>query len=283
MNKIPLLNKFTCSPKQLEGFVKHLKHKNILPIIDYINENKDDHSKNFEKMNDLILDYPNNYIALKLSSLNIENDFNNALDSSLILTEHAINNNSKILIDSENYLIQDKIEEIANKLLKEFNQTDINVYKTYQMYRVDSFETFKQDLIMERDYLLGIKLVRGAYYNEDYKYNILYDDIEDTHKNYNKAIQCFTDNSNTLDKLMIATHNKDSIKYAEMLINKHNLNKQQFEFAQLLGLADNLTQSLVNKEFKVFKYLPFGEFHDSIPYLLRRLNENKLILTNLFY
>ena len=75
MNKIPLLNKFTCSPNQLEGFVKHLKHKNILPIIDYINENKDDHSKNFEKMNDLILDYPNNYIALKFSSLNIENDF----------------------------------------------------------------------------------------------------------------------------------------------------------------------------------------------------------------
>ena len=283
MLTIPLINKFTCSPRQLNYFIHQLNNKQILPILDYINENKDSTVNNIKVLSNLITQYPNNYIAIKCSSLNIEKHEKLAYDTICTLVEKAIDNNSKILIDAEHYLIQDKIDHLTDNLLVEFNKTNTHVYKTYQMYRQDSLAKFKQDLTMDRDYKLGIKLVRGAYYNQDYKYNILYDNIEDTHKNYNNAIQTFVDYSNHTDTLMLATHNKDSIRLAESFLTDPNIHKPQFEFAQLLGIADHLTQDLANKHFKVFKYLPYGEFNESIPYLLRRLNENKLILTNLFY
>ena len=43
------------------------------------------------------------------------------------------------------------------------------VYKTYQMYRKDSFQILKEDITGNRktDVKLGIKMVLGAYYNED--------------------------------------------------------------------------------------------------------------------
>ena len=282
MIRYPIINKFTCSPNQLRSFIQGLNRNNILPIIDYINENKNDSTSNKKELTRLIKTYPNNYFALKLSSLNIENDYNNALDTSLALTEHAINNNSKILVDAENYLIQDKIDKVTDILLNEFNHSDTHVYKTYQMYRLDSLSKLKKDISNPRDYYLGIKLVRGAYYNEDVKYNILYDSIEDTHKNYHKGIKMFVENSKEHDTLMVATHNKDSIYYTESLIYNNNLNKSKFEFAQLYGLGNMLTSYLANNNYKVFKYLPCGELYDSVPYLLRRLNENKLVLMNVF-
>ena len=72
MLTIPLINKFTCSPRQLNYFIHQLNNKQILPILDYINENKDSTVNNIKVLSNLITQYPNNYIAIKCSSLNIE-------------------------------------------------------------------------------------------------------------------------------------------------------------------------------------------------------------------
>jgi proline dehydrogenase len=272
--RIPIINRFTCSPYQLPLFINNLKKQNLVPILDYTNENKNDFDMNFFKLNKLIDDYSNNTIALKLSSLNINNDYNYALKKSDILIKKAIKNNSKILIDAEDFLIQDKISEISNIMLAKYNKYNVNVYKTYQMYRRDSLLELQHD-INNSNNLLGCKLVRGAYYNKDAQYKILYDKIEDTHLNYNNGIHYFINNAKINDKLLCATHNEDSIDLAMSLDKNNNI-----EYAQLMGMSDKLSNKLVNKNQTVYKYLPYGNFIETVPYLIRRLYENYPMIIN---
>ena len=51
-------------------------------------------------------------------------------------------------------------------------------------------------------------------------------------------------------------------------------------FAQLYGMADNLTFPLGLHGYNAFKYLPYGEVQEVLPYLLRRAQENGDMLGN---
>ena len=143
----------------------------------------------------------------------------------------------------------------------------------YQMYRNDYFDILKKDLEKERDFSLGVKLVRGAYYNQDYKHGVLFPTIEKTHQNYNNAINLFLEKRQKNDMLMCATHNEHSISIAQGVKN--------VEFAQLMGMHDNFSKNLA-KNNVVYKYIPYGNFLDTVPYLIRRLYENYSMITNLW-
>lgn len=275
--RIPIVNRFTCSPKQLNFFIKNLKSKKFVPILDYANENYQDFDKNFYQMNKLITKYPKNVIALKLSSLNVKNDITYSLNQSDKLIKKAINNNSKILIDAEDYLIQDDINEITNILLERYNKKEVNIYKTYQMYRNDTLPLLIDDLY-NRNFYLGCKLVRGAYYNQDFKYGVLFNKIEETHENYDEGIKQFIKLNKSHDKLLCATHNQNSVKLA---LNLDNTNGR-IEYAQLMGMSDNLSNEIVKQNKTVYKYLPYGNFNETLPYLIRRIYENYPLIMNIF-
>jgi proline dehydrogenase len=277
--RFPLINKFTCNENQLDSMIKNLRRKNLLPILDYTNENFKNHENNFNKISQLISKHPNNLIAVKLSSLDIRNNRKQSEDYLHKLTELAINNNAKILLDAENYIIQDDINDISIQFMKEYNCEKVIIYKTYQMYRKDTLDILKNDLLQPRNYFIGCKLVRGAYYNEDYKYNILFDNIEDTHYNYDLAIKFFSENNNFEDKLICATHNQNSINLAIKKIKNNQL--YNIEFAHLMGMSDKLSNKL-GKNYVTYKYLPYGHFIDTLPYLIRRLYENYPMVLNLF-
>lgn len=275
---IPIVNRFTCTRKQLPTIMRKIQKNNMTPILDYSNENKGQHQKNFHEIMDLLQTYPNQHVAIKLSALNVQNrnDVETYLED---ITKLAIQNNCKLLIDAENYEIQEDIYTISDQFIKQFNKNQVNIYKTYQMYRNDSMNVLKKDIFCERDYFLGFKLVRGAYYNEDKKHNILFDSINETHDNYNNGIDLFFNQSNPQDKLLCATHNEDSILNAIELLKTHTT--KQVHFAQLMGMSDQLSNK-VSKQHNVFKYVPYGDFQDTLPYLIRRLYENYPMLLNIF-
>ena len=266
--RIPIINRFTCYKSQLKNTSKILNSKGYRIIYDYSNENYKNSNNNYTKINNLIKEYPNNMIAVKLSSLNIKNDPKKAEELIFDLCYNARKYNSKILVDSENFLIQDNIEKITDKLIERFNKNHVNVYKTYQMYRKDTYDKLLNDISKKRNYYLGIKLVRGAYYNQDYKYNILFDDINKTHDNYNNGIELFSDKMLDHDQLIIASHNKESNLLG---LSKNNNN---IKYSQLMGMSDNLSNLILSKNGIVFKYLPFGNLYEVFPYLVRRLYEN---------
>jgi proline dehydrogenase len=63
-------------------------------------------------------------------------------------------------------------------------------------------------------------------------------------------------------------------------MEKYQISKNSgvVSFAQLYGMNDFITYSLASNGYEVYKYIPFGPLEDVIPYLLRRVQENKAIL-----
>ena len=75
---------------------------------------------------------------------------------------------------------------------------------------------------------LGVKLIRGAYMNEERTLaaeqgveSPVHETLEDTHKCYNEAMVHIIDNLKENSMLFIASHNADSVNMAKDLINKH--------------------------------------------------------------
>ena len=138
------------------------------------------------------------------------------------------------------------------------------------MYRNDSFDILKKDLdfFKNKNKNFGIKLVRGAYLNEDLNTGLLYSEKEETDINYNNAIELL---SNYENDVIIATHNNLSCKIALQY-------EKKFKYAQLLGMNNKLSDYLLKQDQDVYKYIPYGKWSDSIPYLTRRLYENYSIL-----
>jgi proline dehydrogenase len=212
--------------------------------------------------------------AIKLTSLNIadpKHDYLKVLDDVHHICDLAIENSSKVIIDAEQVSINDTIDEVSDLMMETYNKSNVNIYKTYQMYRRDTMSKYLQDLKEERDYFIGAKIVRGAYYNEDIDTDLLFSQIEHTHQAYDDAIRYFTENSSSKDKLLCATHNFISNDIAKNHI--HN-GKKNIEIGHLLGMADYLSDELVQEGVPVYKYIPFGEFNETLPYLSRRLYEN---------
>lgn len=81
--------------------------------------------------------------------------------------------------------------------------------------------------------------------------------------------------------VMIHIHNIHAGKMAasravDLGIEKDNENLQ---FAQLFGMSEALSFGLRNAGFRVSKYLPFGPVDQIMPYLLRRAEENRGLLS----
>lgn len=191
---------------------------------------------------------------------------------------------SMILIDAEESWIQQPVDDLADAMMAKYNKGALVVFNTFQMYRHDRLAYLKVShaKALQLGYLLGAKLVRGAYMEKERKRaeennypSPIQPNKESTDKDYNAAVEyCI----NHLDSIavFIGTHNENSCsKAAEMVMGKGlpSTHPHVF-FSQLYGMSDNITFNLADAGFQVSKYLPYGPVKDVIPYLMRRAQEN---------
>lgn len=280
---IPYLNKFILFEHQLVHKLQILRRNNIIPIIDYAIEHNhtNKHIDAFIKKYNLLTDlHSNNFHAIKSSCINHnENHLHDLLN-------HAIfQNNCKILIDAESDESFCTNMQLATRLTETFNQNDCNVFKTYQMYRKDTMEHLMDDMnrCSDQNVWCGIKLVRGAYLVQDKSANVLFDNKIEVDDNFDKAMLHILQSIKKTDakiKLILATHNSDSVITC---INNmsHPNHRKNIYFATLLGMRDDLTAHTIRHRFHTMKYVPFGPFHKTLPYLGRRLYENNDIMQHI--
>jgi proline dehydrogenase len=192
-----------------------------------------------------------------------------------------------ILVDAEESWIQGPVDELTNEMMSLFNKEKVIVYNTFQMYCHDRLEYLKVSLAAAQKggYLLGAKLVRGAYMEKENKRaaeNNYPTPIQPskaaTDKDYDTAVALCLEN---LDKLavFIGTHNENSCMLAARIMHEKGMehNHPHVSFSQLLGMSDNITFNLAHAGYNVSKYLPYGPVKDVMPYLIRRAQENTSI------
>ncbi|EGC33044.1 hypothetical protein DICPUDRAFT_37322 [Dictyostelium purpureum] len=194
-----------------------------------------------------------------------------------------------ILLDAEQSYYQVAIHQLAMAFSYKYNREKPIIYNTYQMYLVQGMDILKQHLEMSKklNFKLGAKIVRGAYMvteseraNKLHYENPIQPTLQDTHNNYNGAVDfLLREIRNDKDSmgLMIASHNEDSVKLGTRLIKEYGIDPSNpnVQFGQLFGMADFLTNSIVAQKQRVFKYVPFGPVNEVLPYLVRRMHENK--------
>jgi proline dehydrogenase len=204
------------------------------------------------------------------------------------ICEKAAEKNIGVLIDAEESWIQDPIDRLSVEMMEIFNRGDkCIVYNTIQLYRHDRLNFLKMyhNIAQQRGFILGIKVVRGAYMEKERDRAALMgypspiqQDKSFTDGDFNTAVEFCIENIKDIATI-IATHNEYSnLKAAELLNDKgipHN--HPHIHFSQLYGMSDNITFNLAKNGYSVSKYLPFGPIRDVIPYLMRRAQENSSI------
>ncbi len=195
--------------------------------------------------------------------------------------------NIGVLVDAEESWIQDPVDRLTIEMMEEFNKTRAIVYNTIQLYRHDrlSFLELSYNIALERDFILGVKLVRGAYMERErkrandkgYISPIQLSKVA-TDKDYDTAIKFCVTNINNI-AFIVASHNEESNLLATRLMGEKHLalNHPHIHFSQLYGMSDNITFNLAGAGCSVSKYLPFGPIRDVIPYLMRRAQENSSV------
>jgi len=192
-----------------------------------------------------------------------------------------------VMIDAEETWIQKTIDGLALAMMQAFNKGKAIVYNTYQIYRHDKLASLKADFeLAEREgFILGAKLVRGAYMEKERKRasemgypSPIQSDKQSTDRDYDEALRFVVDHLDRI-ALVAGTHNEQSCRLLTTLLAEKNIDLKHPHvcFSQLLGMSDNLSFNLAHAGFNVAKYVPYGPVEAVLPYLFRRAEENTAI------
>jgi len=214
------------------------------------------------------------------------------------VADEAVKCGTKILVDAEQTRFQPAIDTLVFHLQQKFNSTETAkspvIFNTYQCYLKDTVQRLRMDVERSErfSYHFGAKLVRGAYMESEkasaamlHYPSPIHETVEDTHMCYNDSVEFLirkSVESNREIEVMCATHNENSIRRAIQLMGELGIAKDSHSvyFGQLFGMSDNLTFNLGKHGYRTYKYVPYGEVKQVMPFLMRRAQENSSVLGN---
>ena len=193
-----------------------------------------------------------------------------------------------VMIDAEESWIQDVIDEVAVMMMAKYNKQRPIVFNTYQLYRTDKLASLITDLTLaeSQSFILGAKLVRGAYLEKERARALekgypspIHLNKQATDRDFDAAVLFCLDNVAAI-AFVVATHNQFSCQFLVDKMEQRKIanNYPNIYFAQLLGMGNNISFNLATYGFNVAKYVPFGPIKSVLPYLFRRAEENTAIV-----
>ena len=192
-----------------------------------------------------------------------------------------------VFFDAEESWIQDSIDHLVAIMMRRYNRERVVAYNTFRLYRKDRLQFLIDSFNQSRKggYLLGAKLVRGAYMEKEraraekmgYPSPIHFNKAA-TDDAYDMALRFCVDNYEYIASCN-ASHNMESNLLQAELIKRKGLprNHPHLNFCQLYGMSDNITFNLAKEGFNVAKYVPYGPVREVVPYLIRRAQENSSV------
>jgi proline dehydrogenase len=193
-------------------------------------------------------------------------------------------NNVPVYVDAEESWIQNPLDELVEEMMAKYNRGKCVVLNTFQLYRHDRLAYLRAQVQRARDgnYLLGAKLVRGAYMEKERARAAERNYPSPIHatkagvdKDFDEAVTLCLHHLDCV-LVCVASQSEESNLHSiqQMAQNKIEPRSGHVIFSQLYGMGDNITFNLAKHGFHATKYLPYGPVKDVIPYLIRRAQEN---------
>ncbi len=231
-----------------------------------------------------LLEKINSNLNLNEEEIIEKQKFINRID---MICKTSYNYKTPVFIDAEESWIQEGIDKIVLCMMKKYNKKEVYIYNTLQMYRTDRLDYLNKiiSIAKKERFLLGVKLVRGAYHQQEIdraiklKYEIpVFKTKIKSDESFNKSLKVCCDNINYIS-ICAGTHNEYSSQLLIDLMKKNNIKKSdpRIYFSQLLGMSDHISYNIAEHGFNTAKYVPYGPIKEVIPYLIRRAEENTSI------
>lgn len=148
------------------------------------------------------------------------------------IADVASEKNCKLYVDAEQTYIQAAIESFGQQMTHQLNRENRTVVMNgYQAYLKRTFKVLPIEVqaSQKMGFNLGIKLVRGAYMNEermiaerDRVESPVWETIEGTHACYNSIVDLVIPQLKQNDMLFVASHNVETIEKAVGLALAHD-------------------------------------------------------------
>ncbi len=193
----------------------------------------------------------------------------------------------QIYFDADESWIQNSIDHLVTVMMRRYNRERVVIFNTFQLYRHDRLQFLIDsfNLAKKSGYLLGAKLVRGAYMVKEREradrmgyLSPIQKTKQATDDAFNTAIRFCLDNYKEM-AFCCASHNEYSTRLLIDLMVQRSIpsNHPHIYFCQLYGMSDNLTFNLAKAGFNVAKYIVYGPVREVIPFLVRRAQENTAV------
>ncbi len=189
-----------------------------------------------------------------------------------------------VFIDAEETWIQEAIDRLAIEMMEKYNLEGPVIFTTLQMYRTDRLQYLREARRQAKNdgYVLAVKLVRGAYMEkereraEELGYpSPIHANKQATDRDYDAAVDYCLEHLDDL-AFVAGTHNEKSTLLLARKMHERGIphDHPHIFYSQLYGMSDNLSYILGKNGYNVSKYVPYGPVKDTIPYLVRRAEEN---------
>lgn len=200
------------------------------------------------------------------------------------LCEHSARVGKPVFIDAEESWIQPTIDAMAESAMRRWNGEETIVYNTVQLYRTDRLDYLKKliETAKAEGFKVGVKLVRGAYMEKERERALsrgypspIQRDKDATDRDFDAALEWCVAHLDHVS-LCAGSHNENSNALLCRNMDKLGIarNDKRVWFAQLLGMSDPVSFNLACANYQVAKYVPYGPIAETIPYLIRRAEEN---------
>lgn len=185
-------------------------------------------------------------------------------------------------VDMEQYELKPMLLGLFGDLLEAFPDPRWQPAIALQAYLPDTANDIGTvlDLAQRHGRRLGIRLVKGAYWDQEKAWAAqrgwpqpTFANKPDTDANYERLTRRLLESCDTLHPA-IASHNLRSQAVALATARRLGLNSTQWEAQMLYGMAEPLRDAVVASGTQLRVYVPTGDLVIGIAYLMRRLIEN---------
>uniref|UniRef100_A0AAQ5Y7Y7 Proline dehydrogenase n=1 Tax=Amphiprion ocellaris TaxID=80972 RepID=A0AAQ5Y7Y7_AMPOC len=201
-------------------------------------------------------------------------------------------NKVRVLVDAEYTYMNPALSLVTMAMMKKFNKDGAWIWNTYQCYLKESRSLLLEALRLSRNqgFCLGVKLVRGAYMDKERKLAEKEGRADPVHKSWNDTNDSYNGSLDVMlevisqkpdgYRIIVATHNEESVRRAAKRMEELGIDKDGGSvcFGQLLGMCDHVSLTLAKEGYAVYKSVPYGSVDDTLPYLVRRAQENRTVL-----